>query len=270
MSKILTEEEIVNLSELIYSEEITEANLPFNNYNRVGFTLWAMVQKTMGIFLDAVDKNSDLWIIMTAYKENVFHFAAAKTYQMIRDSRKFLFDRKGVKRLIGPFKSRFKLLENLHNNNWLKAEQVLAQRQSEAARLWIDIQASKAEFPFLQYQTIGDERVRKEHVALDNIVRPVDDIFWNTHYPPNGWYCRCTVIQLAEGEAEITPVKIEAREVEKINPLFNFNSGKENKIFRGSHPYFALAPDEEFRKKENFGFKIPEINNIDNAKTLEI
>ena len=49
--------------------------------------------------------------------------------------------------------------------------------------------------PMLTYQTVGDGRVRPEHAMLDEISRPVGDKFWNTYFPPNGWNCRCTVLQ---------------------------------------------------------------------------
>ena len=32
---------------------------------------------------------------------------------------------------------------------------------------------------------------RVDHVALDGIVLPKDDPFWDTHWPPNGWGCKC-------------------------------------------------------------------------------
>lgn len=37
---------------------------------------------------------------------------------------------------------------------------------------------------------------RPAHVALDGTTLPVDDPFWNTHYPPNGWGCQCRTVGL--------------------------------------------------------------------------
>ena len=39
------------------------------------------------------------------------------------------------------------------------------------------------------YVTVGDDRVRPEHAALDGTTAPKDDPIWNTIYPPNGWAC---------------------------------------------------------------------------------
>lgn len=35
---------------------------------------------------------------------------------------------------------------------------------------------------------------RPHHLAMDGVVRPADDPFWQTWYPPNGWGCKCRVI----------------------------------------------------------------------------
>ncbi len=47
--------------------------------------------------------------------------------------------------------------------------------------------------PILVYRTVGDERVRENHAAMDGFAAHRDHIAWNTWYPTNGFMCRCRV-----------------------------------------------------------------------------
>lgn len=42
---------------------------------------------------------------------------------------------------------------------------------------------------------------RAQHLAWDGLTLPKDDPFWRTHYPPNGWRCRCRVVGVRGPEA---------------------------------------------------------------------
>lgn len=55
---------------------------------------------------------------------------------------------------------------------------------------------------YLVYETAGDLRVRPQHRAWNRIIRPVDDPFWDTHYPPNGYGCRCIARSLTRRQLE--------------------------------------------------------------------
>ena len=55
---------------------------------------------------------------------------------------------------------------------------------------------------------------RPEHVSWDGLVLPHDDPFWQTHYPPNGWGCRCKIY--AENERTL---KKKGIKVGKAPPL---------------------------------------------------
>jgi hypothetical protein len=57
-------------------------------------------------------------------------------------------------------------------------------------------------FPYWRYIADGDDRTRPEHKALDGRVFPADDPFWDTHYPPWEFGCRCTVVVMTEEEAK--------------------------------------------------------------------
>lgn len=45
----------------------------------------------------------------------------------------------------------------------------------------------------LQYLATEDDRVRASHLALNGITLPKNDPFWQKHYPPWEWGCRCRV-----------------------------------------------------------------------------
>ena len=53
-------------------------------------------------------------------------------------------------------------------------------------------------YPYWRYNTAEDNRVRESHKILHNKVFRYDDPFWDTHFPPNGWHCRCYVRAMNE------------------------------------------------------------------------
>lgn len=59
------------------------------------------------------------------------------------------------------------------------------------------LEETAADLPFWQYSAVMDDRTRPEHRALDGIVYRSDHPFWDEHFPPWSWNCRCTVIALA-------------------------------------------------------------------------
>ena len=73
-------------------------------------------------------------------------------------------------------------------------------RQAYAAGLWERVERSKKALPYVRYMTRGDGRVRPAHQAWDNLTLPVDDDFWKTHWPPNGWRCRCRVMSMTKAD----------------------------------------------------------------------
>lgn len=71
-------------------------------------------------------------------------------------------------------------------------------RTAHAAGRWQQILRLSDRRPWLRYAAILDDRTRDQHRGWHGVIRRFDDAFWQTHYPPNGWRCRCTVISLSD------------------------------------------------------------------------
>ena len=121
-------------------------------------------------------------------------------------------------------------------------------RQSQAAGRWQRIERGASLFPLVMYRTMRDERVRASHRAWDGLVLPVNHPFWRTHYPPNGWRCRCTAFALnqrdvdrrrAAGEA----IQTEAPPIDWIS-FVNPRTGQVVPVPRGIDPGFAYNPGQ--------------------------
>jgi SPP1 gp7 family putative phage head morphogenesis protein len=67
---------------------------------------------------------------------------------------------------------------------------------------WEQFKENEKFAPYLMYDAINDSRTRPSHRALDGVIRRVDDPFWDTHYPANGYRCRCSVVSLTEKQAQ--------------------------------------------------------------------
>ena len=120
-------------------------------------------------------------------------------------------------------------------------------RMARAAGRWAQIEKTKKRRPYIRYTAIKDDRTRPEHKAWDNTVLPVDDAFWETHAPPNGWNCRCKLQIISERDLKryglevsnkAPAIKIEDRQVntpvgkvsrptpEGIDTGFDYNVGQ--------------------------------------------
>lgn len=108
---------------------------------------------------------------------------------------------------------------------------------------WQQIQDTKQDAPYLMYDAVDDGRTRPEHKAWDGTVLPVDDPWWQTHMPPNGWNCRCSVIQISAEQA-----KAMGKEVARNAPdngsyqYTNPRTGEVSEVPKGVDPGWSYNP----------------------------
>lgn len=212
------------------------AHVSDDMYSHFVDQLWDAVVKGYGADIVDVDEESIESSVLKYLNEDVIHFSAAKDDVMNRAIFRELVDASGEFRPFNEFKKAASQIINDHNGAWLKAEYNFAVASSQMTRRWHEVEAGKDVLPLLQYETVGDDRVRPAHRELEGVIRPVDDEFWEWYYPPNGWLCRCTVRQLADGvvtENYVTP--------DDIPKMFKVNFGKLKKVFPPDHPYYGAA-----------------------------
>jgi len=87
---------------------------------------------------------------------------------------------------------------------------------------------------------------------LAGICLPKDDAFWTEYYPPNGWRCRCTAVEVlarentksnpetAKKAGEAATTQIGKSGKNKLE-MFRFNPGQEKKVFPPNNTYTQVV-----------------------------
>jgi SPP1 gp7 family putative phage head morphogenesis protein len=127
-----------------------------------------------------------------------------------------------------------------------KAELLLRVHGQEAysAAAWRVMDRQRQVFKYWQYQTMGDARVRAEHKALDGITLPANSPFWQRHFPPWDWGCRCIAIPISDSsladEKRRNPDAVldeeRLRRLEQTNVLEKIDTAK------GTRQFIDVAP----------------------------
>ncbi|WP_184415028.1 phage head morphogenesis protein [Rhodocyclus tenuis] len=125
-------------------------------------------------------------------------------------------------------------------------------RQAHAAGRWA--RSARGSMPYLIYRTRRDERVRASHRRWDAIVLPKDHPWWDTHYPPNGWRCRCLAYPIDDaGIAELEAAGLKLlREPPDDGPSIPFTNkitGEITQVPWGIDPGFAYNPGKGSQRR---------------------
>lgn len=177
-----------------------------------------------------------------ALENNAFIFSGLKTFHALREVGLSMVKDDGSIKSFEEFKDDVKQINSKYNTNYLYAEYKHAVGTSQMAAKWVDIEADGDRYD-LQYRTAGDDKVRPDHAALNGITLPPSDPFWSKYYPPNGWGCRCTAVQVRVGKyqrsnpADAMQAGDTATEEAK-QKMFRYNSGKTMQLFPPKHPYY--------------------------------
>ncbi|WP_044262715.1 phage head morphogenesis protein, partial [Saccharicrinis fermentans] len=210
----------------------------------VGSTLQQATTESSGTSFAQVDWNTPDANMLQRLTRDVWQFSAAKNYQQMQDMTLALLDDDGKLRSFSDFKEEATKTHTKYNSTWLKTEYDHAVGSATMASRWSEFEENAADQPYLKYQTVGDNNVRHEHQLLNGIVRKITDSFWNKYFPPNGWECRCDVVQLSASYATET----EALPKVPIDSMFATNLAKTGMIFPKNHPYYDGVTDDVMKR----------------------
>lgn len=119
-------------------------------------------------------------------------------------------------------------------------------RVARAVGQWQRVERTKIALPYLKYELGPSENHRDEHVewAEAPTILPVDDPWWEEHYPPNGFGCKCFVRQISRDEAASLGGVTDAPEVEYVEWV-NPKTGEHIQVPKGVDPGWDRNPGQE-------------------------
>lgn len=168
-------------------------------------------------------------------------FSGLKTFHELNEAFPSLLDENGNRKTFERFLNDVRKIDETYNSNYLRAEFNFVQASAEMAAKWERFMQDGDRY-YLQYRTAGDAKVRPTHAEMAGITLPASDPFWAEFYPPNGWGCRCSVVQVRKSKYPATDHEEamargeSALELDKKG-MFRFNAGMEQKTMPDYNPY---------------------------------
>ena len=174
-------------------------------------------------------------------EHSTYVFSGLKTFHELNEAFPALTDENGNRKPFERFLNDVQKVDKTYNEHYLRAEYNFAHASAGMAAKW-EAFAEDGDRYNLQYRTVGDDHVRPEHATLNGTTLPFSDAFWDSYYPPNGWNCRCTVVQVRKTKYPETPhEEAYKRGAEALandtRGIFRFNPGKQRKAMPDYNPY---------------------------------
>ena len=115
--------------------------------------------------------------------------------------------------------------------------------------------------PYGVYSAVMDSHTRATHRAMHGVCRRLDDPYWDTWYPPNGYRCRCSVRTLSQRQVDKGNVKVATGSWQGLveapgeparqlvpDPGFDYNPGKE--AYKPDLSKYSKRLREAYKKRQ--------------------
>jgi len=216
--------------------KVNYGSLPFN--------------EQIAYFRSKANVSSERWADIWKEAHNrSFMVAGAMKEDLLADFRKAVDTAISEGKSLGWFKSQFNNIVAKHGWEHNGAASWRAQviyetniRQSYTAGREQQIEQVKQRRPYGIYKHSGSEHPRHDHLSWNNLVLLLDDPWWKTHTPINGYGCKCRKLTLSERDLkrlglEVSPSpKVQHYEwVDKV-------TGEVHNLPKGIDPGFDYTP----------------------------
>lgn len=202
------------------------------------------LQKTASAnHIDLTDYRDPQARTLQRLRTNLVTFVAFKNYNRSQDMIRALTDEHGKIRSFADFQRQVINIGEAYHRHHLEAEYTTVVSAAQTAAQWEDFVRDADIYPYLVYKTQHDNKVRKSHQLLHDVCKHITDDFWDTWYPPNGWRCRCYILQSRTADGYKTEPDAYPDD-KQIPPVFRHNPAKSGKIWNHHHPYFIVKPED--------------------------
>lgn len=176
-----------------------------------------------------------------ALENNAFVFSGLKAFHALREVGLSMVTDKGDIKPFNDFLTDVRKINSAYNHNYLYAEYNHALGASQMAAKWQEIEQDGDKYD-LQYRTAGDDKVREDHAILHGTTLPPSDPFWQKYFPPNGWNCRCSAVQVRKNKYPKSDPELAMKRGDNCTEglkksIFRYNPGKTMQLFPPKHPY---------------------------------
>lgn len=237
-------------------------------YKKTADNLMQAVHKGLGG--SSFDDNDSRAKLLKAFKVNIEAFSYAKNLTQFKYIKDHLFDSKGALASADAVKKIVFDSGEIFNKRYLTVEHQFATQSAIMAHKWDTLDSE-----YLEFSTVGDNRVRPEHQVFDKFTALKSDGIWKRLYTPLSWNCRCTIIPgIAKGVSKEYNNEWANKAVDPLvkGTIFDNNVGITQQIFTKEHPYFKTpgAKDKvEPKQIEYKNYSIDQLKEVYKTQNID-
>lgn len=208
-------------------------------------------KEQIAYFRNKADVPAERWAdVWKSAHDRGFMVAGAMKADLLGDFRQAVDTAIADGKSLGWFKNQFNDIVERHgwehNGSASWRAQVIYEtniRQSYTAGREQQIEQVKSRRPYGIYKHSGSEHPRLDHLSWNNLVLPLDDPWWDTHTPINGYGCKCKKFTASERDLKRLGLEV-ANQAPKVETYewVDKVTGEVHDIPKGIDPGFDYTP----------------------------